>query len=1217
MKLQFIVILLIIAGITTGLAQVGDEYITITVTSEGKAKISQTLFPKTFVSTIDAHVISEKISNLLAIDEKNILLGTTQNKELLKIATLGASSVDLKYNADILTYESGVFKLKYNSDIESRVSLPPLSKLVSLNTIPIDITDKEYILPPGDISLSYSIRPVTSHEFVVPVGDSDYIIEAITAAKIEEFSANRDEIQFIIKDKAIILTMIPKIIMKNPNDAVLNGEKVDFTQFHQNATHSWIRIEPHEKGLIRILDTTEKSEGGGCLIATAAYGSELAPQVQVLREIRDNQLMHTESGASFMTGFNQLYYSFSPTVADIERENPAFKEMVKIVITPLLSSLSIMTFAESEHEIVVFGIGVILMNIGMYLVLPFVICYQSMRIIRTRRTNESKRVVITSHGVLSVMRKSLFGIIALLVLSVSISSAFQSAYAAEDDPIRRVLDITYQNIQDSRNSLDEIPASSQTFFEAGEEKYNEAIAALDAGDITTAKESALVAMALFENAAEEIGALEDQASVKLPPGFGSAIDRASDTGITQGQGSGVAGVPPGILKQITAANTFEIQEQITEIDKEIEGLQNLIESSNLAVNLEKVNESVNLAKEVLMSGDIPNAQAKLAVAKEIKDELYEQINQAVKDNEDERIQQFVDNSINNINEMLEKDNLGLTKKAINELQDTLAVLESGDVDKILDKTNDNSEFAKEVKSKDSGNSGNAPGQDEAGPGNSENAPGQNKDESDLPPGSGAAGDNPSENAKGQGLGLGNIPPGQLKKLNDYSGSFEQSADDFYENSYEASIDDIFEANYDGTNKGNGDGKGMFGAFPGKTGIAPGSLNADIKSNGKKPFCAGKGIGGIPVILLNGPSFVSIANGGTYTESGARACDVGQSEITDLIVIGGTVNTSVDGIYTITYDVTSPKPAGQSANTVSRTVIVGEINPIFEVLDMNGVIHTSDFATQVDIGAPHNDDTYSVGIIQNIFDNTGTDGGVITDSSAIDNTVPVIGVYTIAYTVTDDDSNTVSITETVTVCDGGCATEPAQVTGLTANAVSSSQIDLTWTAPSDGGSPITGYMIEQKATGPWTTIIADTGNTNTSYSVTGLTASTTYQYRVSAINSVGPGSASAFASDTTFGGGAVPGKPTNVSGSAASSTLINISWTAPADDGGSPITGYQIERNILPGNNWTIIVTDTGNTNEVYSDNSVSAGNDYRYRISAINAIGVGQASTQSSTITTP
>ena len=86
----------------------------------------------------------------------------------------------------------------------------------------------------------------------------------------------------------------------------------------------------------------QPKEGGGCLIATAAYGSEMAPQVQFLREIRDNKVMSTESGASFMAGFNQFYYSFSPVIADYERENPLFKEAVKIGLTPMLSSLSIL-----------------------------------------------------------------------------------------------------------------------------------------------------------------------------------------------------------------------------------------------------------------------------------------------------------------------------------------------------------------------------------------------------------------------------------------------------------------------------------------------------------------------------------------------------------------------------------------------------------------------------------------------------------------------------------------------------------------------------------------------------------------------------------------------------------------------------------------------------------------------------------------------------------
>jgi len=116
----------------------------------------------------------------------------------------------------------------------------------------------------------------------------------------------------------------------------------------------------------------QKSSGGGCLIATATFGTELSPQVQQLRELRDNYLMKTESGQSFMQGFNEFYYSFSPTIADYERENPVFKEAVKIVITPLISSLSILNYVDmdSEAEVLGYGISLILLNVGMYVAVP-------------------------------------------------------------------------------------------------------------------------------------------------------------------------------------------------------------------------------------------------------------------------------------------------------------------------------------------------------------------------------------------------------------------------------------------------------------------------------------------------------------------------------------------------------------------------------------------------------------------------------------------------------------------------------------------------------------------------------------------------------------------------------------------------------------------------------------------------------------------------------
>ena len=117
------------------------------------------------------------------------------------------------------------------------------------------------------------------------------------------------------------------------------------------------------------------SEGGGCLIATATFGSEMSPQVQQLRELRDNVVMQTTSGHAFMTAFNQVYYSFSPYVADFERENIVFKETVKVALTPMLTSFSILSHVpiDTEQEMLGYGIGVILLNIGMYFVAPAVL----------------------------------------------------------------------------------------------------------------------------------------------------------------------------------------------------------------------------------------------------------------------------------------------------------------------------------------------------------------------------------------------------------------------------------------------------------------------------------------------------------------------------------------------------------------------------------------------------------------------------------------------------------------------------------------------------------------------------------------------------------------------------------------------------------------------------------------------------------------------------
>jgi peptide/nickel transport system substrate-binding protein len=77
----------------------------------------------------------------------------------------------------------------------------------------------------------------------------------------------------------------------------------------------------------------------GCLIATAAFGSELTPQVQLLRGFRDNYILKSQSGSAFMDAFDAVYYSFSPQVADYERQQPWLQSTVKAGLYPLFGIL--------------------------------------------------------------------------------------------------------------------------------------------------------------------------------------------------------------------------------------------------------------------------------------------------------------------------------------------------------------------------------------------------------------------------------------------------------------------------------------------------------------------------------------------------------------------------------------------------------------------------------------------------------------------------------------------------------------------------------------------------------------------------------------------------------------------------------------------------------------------------------------------------------------
>jgi len=114
-------------------------------------------------------------------------------------------------------------------------------------------------------------------------------------------------------------------------------------------------------GLGSSAQTGNGTSTSGCLIATAAFGSELAPQVQQLRDFRDGLALNTMAGSSFMQVFNAWYYSFSPAVADYERDAPWLKNTVQVAIYPLLGILDLSTAVYGllgfSDEVAIVGAG--------------------------------------------------------------------------------------------------------------------------------------------------------------------------------------------------------------------------------------------------------------------------------------------------------------------------------------------------------------------------------------------------------------------------------------------------------------------------------------------------------------------------------------------------------------------------------------------------------------------------------------------------------------------------------------------------------------------------------------------------------------------------------------------------------------------------------------------------------------------------------------------
>ena len=194
-----------------------------------------------------------------------------------------------------------------------------------------------------------------------------------------------------------------------------------------------------------------------------------------------------------------------------------------------------------------------------------------------------------------------------------------------------------------------------------------------------------------------------------------------------------------------------------------------------------------------------------------------------------------------------------------------------------------------------------------------------------------------------------------------------------------------------------------------------------------------------------------------------------------------------------------------------------------------------------------------------------------------------------------------------------ASPPTAPLNLQASA-GNAHVFLSWNAPSNnGGSPITNYKIYKSTSSGTESLFATFGNV-TSFNDTSVTNGQTYFYKVSAVNSVGESTQSNETSATTF---TIPQQPNGLAATAASSSQVSLSWTAPSNNGGSAITGYKIERSTDNGTTWSTIQSNTGSTVTTYSDTGLTASTNYTYRVSAINSIGTSTPSNTASAKTDP
>ncbi len=180
--------------------------------------------------------------------------------------------------------------------------------------------------------------------------------------------------------------------------------------------------------------------------------------------------------------------------------------------------------------------------------------------------------------------------------------------------------------------------------------------------------------------------------------------------------------------------------------------------------------------------------------------------------------------------------------------------------------------------------------------------------------------------------------------------------------------------------------------------------------------------------------------------------------------------------------------------------------------------------------------------------------------------------------------------------------PPERTGTPAvTPLSQTSLGLAWTAPASNPA-ILYYQIEREiGLGGGFIVIANTTNTTPSYTDSGLAPNTVYDYRISAVNASGTGTASDPGAGTTLSVPLAPAAPGNLKATITSGSQVQLTWTAPANTG---ISGYRIERELGMGGGFDVLVANTSSTATTYTDGNLAPGGIYGYRVTAFSTYGL-------------